>query len=385
MLAFRHIYLLDIYLYYDLNLTSVLLLLMINNNKLLSTAKTAKLDKKNTADTYPFATYPFVSVCTPTFNRRPFISHMIKCFEQQDYPKERIEWIIIDDGTDKIGDLVAHLPQVNYFPYENKMILGEKRNVLNAKTRGDIIIYMDDDDYYPPQRISHAVATLLANPEAMCAGSSITYIYFKSLHKIYQFGPYGPRHSTAATFAFRRALLATQRYDPSLALAEERSFLNNYNVPFVQLDPFKSILVFAHEHNSVNKEMLLENAHPEYIKPTDLTVEQFIPDAEMRDFYMCRLSDALKDYMPGRPESKPEVLKQIQELQRVREVELAKMRENQKITIKIGEEPPRALSIQEVVQLLQQQHTHIIQLTNLLKGKDMEIELLNEALIAKKR
>ena len=28
--------------------------------------------------------YPFVSVCTPTFNRRPFISGMIKCFDHQD-------------------------------------------------------------------------------------------------------------------------------------------------------------------------------------------------------------------------------------------------------------------------------------------------------------
>ena len=37
---------------------------------------------------------PFVSICTPTFNRRPFIPSMIKCFEHQDYPKDRIEWIL---------------------------------------------------------------------------------------------------------------------------------------------------------------------------------------------------------------------------------------------------------------------------------------------------
>jgi len=55
---------------------------------------------------------PFVSICTPTFNRRPFIPFMIKCFEQQTYPKDRIEWIIIDDGTDPIVDLVTHIKQV---------------------------------------------------------------------------------------------------------------------------------------------------------------------------------------------------------------------------------------------------------------------------------
>jgi glycosyltransferase involved in cell wall biosynthesis len=327
---------------------------------------------------------PFVSVCTPTFNRRPFIPYMIKCFDNQDYPKDRIEWIIVDDGTDKIGDLVTHIPQVNYFAYERKMILGEKRNITNSKAKGDIIIYMDDDDYYPPNRISHAVETLVRNPKAMCAGSSIVFIYFKSLDTIYQFGPYGPRHSTAATFAFRRILLKTQKFDDNVAVSEERDFLNNYNIPFVQLDPFKSILVFAHDHNSVNKEMLLENAHPNYIRPTTLNVSNFIYDEDIKDFYMNRLPECLKTYDIGRPESKPEVLKQIEELKRVREMQIKEMQMKESmengITLKIGDEPPRTISKQEIVQILQHQHEYISQLTNLLKGKDLEIELLSEAL-----
>jgi glycosyltransferase involved in cell wall biosynthesis len=325
---------------------------------------------------------PFVSICTPTFNRRPFIPYMIKCFEKQDYPKERMEWLILDDGTDKIEDLVKHIPQVRYLAYERQMLLGEKRNILNAQTTGSIILYMDDDDYYPPQRVSHAVATLLANPKAMCAGSSTMYIYFKSLEKIYQFGPYGPRHATAATFAFRRVLLKTQSYDNNVAVSEEQDFLSNYNIPFVQLDPFKTILVFAHDHNSVNKEMLLENAHPDYIKPTDLPVSYFINDEEMQDFYMNRLPECLKNYAPGKPESKPEVLKQIEDLKSTRAALLReKMEKMEKgITIKIGEEPARTLSKEEIVKILQQQHEYINQLKELLKGKDMEIELLTQAL-----
>ena len=45
---------------------------------------------------------PFVSICTPTFNRRPFFQMVIKCFLSQTYPIEKMEWVIIDDGTDKI-------------------------------------------------------------------------------------------------------------------------------------------------------------------------------------------------------------------------------------------------------------------------------------------
>ena len=110
---------------------------------------------------------PLVSICTPTFNRRPFIKTLIKCFEHQTYPKDKMEWIIIDDGTDKIEDLVKDIPQVKYYKYDEQMILGKKRNLMHEKCNGDIIVYMDDDDYYPPERVSHSVEMLLTHPKAL--------------------------------------------------------------------------------------------------------------------------------------------------------------------------------------------------------------------------
>ena len=55
-----------------------------------------------------------VSLCTPTFNRRPFIQQMINNMLKQTYPKEYTEWIIVDDGTDPIGDLVKDIPFIKY-------------------------------------------------------------------------------------------------------------------------------------------------------------------------------------------------------------------------------------------------------------------------------
>jgi hypothetical protein len=115
-----------------------------------------------------------------------------------------------------------------------------------------------------------------------------------------------------------------------------------------------------------------------------LKVEQFINDPDIKDFYMNRLGDVLKNYSYGVPEGKPEVLKQIEELKRTRESELERMKNNegmQRVTIKIGDDPPKTLSIKEIVQILQQQHEHINHLTSLLQGKDMEIEMLNDALL----
>jgi glycosyltransferase involved in cell wall biosynthesis len=131
---------------------------------------------------------PFVSICTPTFNRRPFIPYLKKCFEHQTYPKDRMEWIIIDDGTDPIEDLVKDIEQVKYFYYEEKMLLGKKRNLMHSKCSGDIIIYMDDDDYYPEQRISHAVETLLENPSFSKVEVSVSKIghCFDCLNRTYK-------------------------------------------------------------------------------------------------------------------------------------------------------------------------------------------------------
>ena len=71
-------------------------------------------------------------------------------------------------------------------------------------------------------------------------------------------------------------------------MAEEKQFLKNYTISFIQLNPMKSILVFAHEHNTFDKRKLLENPHPDYVRKTKLIPKNFIKDKEMRNFYMSQ-------------------------------------------------------------------------------------------------
>ena len=324
--------------------------------------------------------HPFVSVCTPTFNRRPFISHMIKCFDHQDYPKDRLEWIIIDDGTDKIRDLVENHPLVKYYGYDTKMTLGKKRNLMHEKCRGDIIVYMDDDDYYPPTRISHAVETLKNSPDALCAGSSEMYIYFKHINKMYQFGPYGPNHATAASFAFRKELLNITKYDNDASLAEEKAFLKGYSIPFVQLDPLKTILVFSHIHNTFDKRKLLENPDPRTVRESNKVVSDFVKEPGMRDFYMNQINGLLKKYEPGKAEMKPDVIKQIKKIDQEREKMMQDAMKNNPSGIMFQSTnggPPVNLTMQQVTELLQNQQKQLHELNSLLQGKDQEISLLN--------
>ena len=313
---------------------------------------------------------PMVSVCTPTFNRRPFIQNMFNCFRNQDYPKHRIEWIIVDDGTDKIKDLVltSDIPQIRYFEVSEKMALGAKRNYMHQFVRGSIIVYMDDDDYYPPERISHAVERLLGKPEAMCAGSSEIYLYFKSMNKMIQCGPYNDNHATAGTFAFRTEMLKTTHYEDHAALAEERAFLKDYTVPFVQLDPLKTILVFSHDHNTFDKRKMFDmQQDPRVFKESTKTVDSFIRRADesnIKNFFMQEIDELLNNYAPGRPEMKPDVLKQIKEIEAKREkmIEEAKQANAPIVLQRPGQEPMQLTSTQ-VVQIIKDLQTNNATLT----------------------
>ena len=272
---------------------------------------------------------PFVSICTPTFNRRPFIPMMLKCFEHQTYPKDKMEWIIVDDGSDKIEDLVKNHPQIKYYKYDKKMTLGTKRNIMHNKCKGSIIIYMDDDDYYPPERVSHAVETLNNNKHALCAGSSEMYIYFKHIGKMLQFGPYNDNHATAATFAFRRNLLKQTKYNNHACLAEEKEFLKDYTIPFVQLDPLKTILVFSHVHNSFDKKQLLENKSDPNIRETNKNIDDFVKDESIKKFFLEDIDILLDKYEPGSLIHKQDVLNQMSELKIKREKMIEDMQKQQ--------------------------------------------------------
>jgi glycosyltransferase involved in cell wall biosynthesis len=376
---------------------------------------TMKMNARENLTDVKYNTKPRVSVCTPTFNRRPFIKAMIRCFEHQDYPKELLEWIIIDDGTDKIEDLVMHIPQVKYFKYDKKMPLGKKRNLMHEKTAGDILVYMDDDDYYPPDRISHAVKRLQSAPNALCAGSSELFCFFKDINKMYKFGPYSPTHSTAGTFAFKRKLLSITKYDEDACLAEEKQFLHDYTIPFVQLDPMKTILVFAHDQNTFDKRNLLKNPN-QFVNESKLAVTDFISDKIIIDLYINTIPREIENYAPGRPEMKPDVIKQLAKMTKERE-EMAQQRQQQmqqqqmqsqmqqqmqqqqmqqqqmqqqmqnniqqnpadqltQVIVQQDDGTPRQLTTAEVVNILEEQQNKINELSTLLMKRDQHIKRL---------
>lgn len=78
--------------------------------------------------------------------------------------------------------------------------------MLNAMAQGEYILCFDDDDYYPPDKISWQVAQMQAS-NALFSGSDQIYIWYSHLDKIYITHPFGPRHALNGTFGYHRNLL----------------------------------------------------------------------------------------------------------------------------------------------------------------------------------
>ena len=234
--------------------------------------------------------YPFVSVITPTYNRRRFIPTLIKCYEHQEYRKDRMEWIILDDGQDKVKDLfeeaAKRIPNLRYIalPEGEKLLIGAKRNRLNEEAKGAIVVAMDDDDYYPPCRVSAVVNAFKQQSKVELAGASEIYMYYSDIQKIYKLGPYNPNHATNGTMAWRKSYAETHKYDETVTHSEERSFLDDYKHPMIQLDPFKVMLVMSHSENTFDKKKMREQENP-FVKKTDMKLKTFIKEKEIREFF----------------------------------------------------------------------------------------------------
>jgi glycosyltransferase involved in cell wall biosynthesis len=177
------------------------------------------------------------------------------------------EWVIVEGSKSKedaelhganIATLSTPFPIV-YIPYQGDTKLGELRNRGNVACTGDITVCMDDDDYYPPNRIQHVVEQFKKYPQAEIAGCSNVLLYEYSLHKFYQCVGFHANHGTNNTFAWRSSFIKKHRHDPTKSNAEEASFTNEFTEKMIPLDPKSTVIVSSHTANTFDKRNLIQN------------------------------------------------------------------------------------------------------------------------------
>ncbi|MVN22225.1 glycosyltransferase family 2 protein [Mucilaginibacter arboris] len=111
---------------------------------------------------------PLISVIIPTYNYDNYIKQAIDSILAQTYPKEKIEIIVVDDGsTDNTYAVLQELineKAIQYYYQENK---GKANATYNAiqKCNGKYIFNLDADDYFLQDKITEYVKVFEENDE----------------------------------------------------------------------------------------------------------------------------------------------------------------------------------------------------------------------------
>jgi hypothetical protein len=138
-------------------------------------------------------------------------------------------------------------------------------------------------------------------------------------------------------------------------------------------------LVFSHEQNTFDKRKLLENKHPQFVKQSTKTVGLFIKEANLKDFYM-NIDNKIKDYEPGMPHMKPDVMEQMINIEenRRKQVEAQSKQKSGQITIQPEGKDPITLNNDQVVQMLKQQQAQLQQMKQAFEQLANEHTLLKQ-------
>lgn len=108
---------------------------------------------------------PFVSVALAAYNYGRFLADAIdSALDQEDYPLEAIEVIVVDDGsTDDTPEVAARYgDRIRYVRKENGGLLSTVNRGL-AEARGDYITFLSADDVMLPPLVRREVDFLEAN------------------------------------------------------------------------------------------------------------------------------------------------------------------------------------------------------------------------------
>ena len=212
---------------------------------------------------------PPISIVTLLYNRRKFFDLACHNIMITDYPKDKIEWIIVEDSDDPMEDAsdrvaavaaVADPVKIVYIPLKKKQTVGAKRNAGIERASSHIIVMMDDDDHYPETSIRRRVAWLTLHPWQPAAVAATTIACYDLVHGVSAVNsppftlPLSQRVSEA-TLAFHRSLWDTRKFPADVQVGEGEGFLAGREADVLEIPPQQAIVAFSHGKNASSRRL----------------------------------------------------------------------------------------------------------------------------------
>jgi glycosyltransferase involved in cell wall biosynthesis len=166
---------------------------------------------------------PAVTVLIDTYNHERFIEEALVSVLEQDFPRADTEVLVVDDGsTDRTAEIVRKFePRVRLIRKTN----GGQASAFNAgipEARGEIVAFLDGDDWWAPNKLSRVMQAMGADPAVGILGHGIIIAHpgnlaqAHTLREGFQFQP--NTLEGARVFRLRKAFLGTSRMTIRTAL-----------------------------------------------------------------------------------------------------------------------------------------------------------------------
>jgi hypothetical protein len=210
---------------------------------------------------------PPITVITLVHNRPKFIENACLNLLSSDYPRDKIEWLIVDDSapeqspSNKIIQFAEKFEpgKISYVPLLEKKSIGYKRNLAVEKAAHNILVMMDDDDHYPSTSFRRRVAYLLKGRRSYgCATCTTIAMYdlMKGTSAV-NVPPYslslGERCSEAS-MVFTRDFWRARNFEDT-NMAEGEKFIQGRESQVVEMPPQQLIVALSHGSNLSGRKM----------------------------------------------------------------------------------------------------------------------------------
>lgn len=205
---------------------------------------------------------PNVSLITLIHNRKKYFKLGIYNYQTIDYPKDKLEWVIYDTSCEE--EIVEKLlpnketrekMNIKYIHDTDVMTIGATRNKAISLASHDIIVNMDDDDYYYPSQVKKRVTNLIHSGKE-CVGCSILasfhinkFISFIEASEIYT-----PLHHKIypATLCFKKSFWEEIQCDNE-SINEFKSIFEKNSEQFYEVNWEDILISLVHTTNISNR------------------------------------------------------------------------------------------------------------------------------------
>lgn len=180
---------------------------------------------------------PFVSVIIPVYNDLEHVQTCLQALEEQGYPHDSYEVIVVDNGSDENVGAIALKYRRLTVCVEPRPGSYMARNTGVARARGEILAFTDADCIPASDWLEHGVAHLLNEPNCGMIGGKLEPLFHNPQHptaiELYEVIMYFPQKRfvemmkfsvTANLFTFRRIFEQVGDFDHTLKSGGDREW-----------------------------------------------------------------------------------------------------------------------------------------------------------------